>query len=278
MSCPVSGRVVPSVQLRPSRSRTCVDDHRGLLGRRDGVADVVDDDGPQPGRDAVERPLGGVRDGVQPVLVREVRDRRAERRVHPPRAGQEVAELVGQRVVAVDQPAERRPVHRLRVPALGHLRQLLRVAEEQQVPGRRRHRDRVREGELPGLVDDEQVEPAVGDPVAAGEVPLGAADDEAARLPGVERDRVLALRQRLPDGVVGVLVLRLLADALRGQPGVVDGAQHVLDHRVRLRDDAHLPALRRERRDRRDRRCTSCRCRAAPARPGRSRRGRGRRR
>ena len=91
--------------------------------------------------------------------------------------------------------------------------------------------------------------PPVGDPVAAGEVPLGAADDEPARLPGVERDRVLAGGQRLPDGVVGVLVLRLLADLLRRQPGVVDGAQHVLDHRVRLRDDADLPALRRERRD-----------------------------
>ena len=61
--------------------------------------------------------------------------------------------------MAVHDPAERRRVDRLGVGALAHLRQLLRVAEQQQVAARRPTTAIVeRERELAGLVDDEQVE------------------------------------------------------------------------------------------------------------------------
>src|SRR3712207_8536002 len=50
----------------------------------------------------------------------------------PPARGEEVAELGREHVVAVAQPAERGLVDRLRMARLAHLRQLLRVAEQQQ--------------------------------------------------------------------------------------------------------------------------------------------------
>jgi len=62
---------------------------------------------------------------------------------------------------------------------LTDLRQLLRIAEQQQVSRCRSDRDGVCQAELPGLLDDQHVEAAPVDTVGIGEVPGGAADHAA---------------------------------------------------------------------------------------------------
>ena len=58
--------------------------------------------------------------------------------------------------------SEQMPQHRVaaaeRVRSLDHLVELLRVADEHDVPRRRPHRERVGERDLPGLVDEEVVD------------------------------------------------------------------------------------------------------------------------
>ena len=75
--------------------------------------------------------------GLQSAFVGQRRHRCAHRRMHAVRAVQEVAALGGQRAVIFDQPAQRGSVDRLGMRALADLRQLLRVAEQQQVGGSR---------------------------------------------------------------------------------------------------------------------------------------------
>ena len=79
-------------------------------------------------------------------------------------AVQKVAAFGGQGAVVFDQPAQRGPVDRLGMGALADLRQLLRVAEQQQVGGRRGDRDRVGQTELAGLVDHQQVQSFPAEP------------------------------------------------------------------------------------------------------------------
>ena len=76
---------------------------------------------------------------------------------------EEVAELGGQHRLVADQPAERGRVDRVGVGALRHLRQLLRVAEQQQPVAGHRAGEGLGERELAGLVDDEEVELAAAD-------------------------------------------------------------------------------------------------------------------
>ena len=97
------------------------------------------------------------------------------------------------------------------VRALHGLRELLRVAQEDDVPRRAAHRDEVREGDLPGLVHDERVE-RPGRPLARPE-PRGPRHDVHApvaqrRLHGlVVVDHLHARRARR------VVVVGLLEDA-----------------------------------------------------------------
>ncbi len=126
--------------------------------------------------------------------------------MHSVRPIQEVAELFGQCAVILHQPAERRCVDRLGVVALADLRQLLRVAEQHEVPGRPRHRDGVGKAELARLLDDQQVQAGCLHPVVVREIPCGSAD-YAAR---VSRDEgcVLVLVDPLPRSVGRGVLLR----------------------------------------------------------------------
>src|SRR5665647_816361 len=86
--------------------------------------------------------------------------------------------------------------------ALAHLGKLLRVPEQQQPLRRHRGGNGTRQGELPGLVDDEQVQRAARDAAVVAEVPGGAADDVAAGLAG-EPAECLGVqgRPRMPPDV-----------------------------------------------------------------------------
>ena len=145
--------------------------------------------------------------GAQLAGVRQPRDGLGEGRVHAPGRLEEVAELGRQHRLVADQPAERGRVDGVGVGALRHLRQLLGVAEQQQPVAGHRAGEGLREGELPGLVDDDEVELAAADPLGAGEVPGGAADDVApagAHVPGGELGEVVGLGQGGPGGALGV--------------------------------------------------------------------------
>lgn len=64
--------------------------------------------------------------------IRQIGDGARDGRMHPPRPSQEEAEVGRDDVGAVHDPAERGCVDRLGVGALAHLRQLLRITEEEQ--------------------------------------------------------------------------------------------------------------------------------------------------
>jgi hypothetical protein len=165
--------------------------------------------------------------------------------MHAAALGEEGAVLGRQDLVSVGHPAERRGVDGFGMQGLAHLRQLLRVAEQQQVAGRHGDGDRRRERELPGLVDDEQVELAACDAGGIAEVPGGAADDVAvARVVVCELTQVVFAGQGSEREALDVGgVFDGLADAVSAEAGADDRVEHVLDDGVRLRDDADAPAV-----------------------------------
>ena len=156
-------------------------DHGRLFDGLRGVAVVPHRDGDQAGSDAGELAHRRRRVRGELTAVRQPRDRLGDARVHAPRAREEVAVLGRDDIGAVHDPAERRRVDRLGVRPLAHLRQLLRVAEQQQARGRERDGDRRGERELAGLVDHEQVEALARDARVVREVPRRASD----HVPGV---------------------------------------------------------------------------------------------
>ena len=124
--------------------------------------------------------------------------------------------------------------------SLDHLRELLRIADEDHVARARRHRERVGERDLPGLVDEEVVERPVVRRV--GEEPRRARGDVAV-------DDVVVVRDVLD---VLALVVRLRVAAARlllADEGRVDRVEHVVDRLVALRRDADGLAGSDERRD-----------------------------
>ena len=200
--------------------------------------------GVRPAGDAHEGAQRGDRMRVQLAVVRQVRHGLGDGRMHPPALGEEVAVLGRQHVVAVGDPAERRRVDRLGVVALAHLRQLLRVAEQQQVACGDARRDRGGERELAGLVDHEQVERPAGHAVGVREVPRGAADDEAGcRVLGRVLGDAVFRDDRVPVVARLAGVLRRLGDEVGIEPGADDRVEHVLDDGVGLRDDADAPPV-----------------------------------
>ena len=256
-------------------SCTSCDDPRGLLRRLDRVPLVVDLHDVQPGFEAVEP--AGTGDGlvgVQPAVVGEDGDPLAQRAVHPPGLLQEVAALRRKGGVSLVQPAERRLVDGFGVGALADLRQLLRVAEQQQPLRGDRHGEGVRQGELAGLVDHEQVELAPPDPVEVGEVPRGATDEAA-----VAHGRRGSRRGRRPCAARSTAGRRCAWAACRPAPRA--GPRRPRRRGSARRRRATGPPRRRASRARRGssprgRRRRSCPCRVGPARRRRS--GRGRRR
>ena len=90
------------------------------------------------------------------------------------------------RRLAVEQVLEHRRLAPVRVRALQHLAELLRVADEHEVARRGAHRERVGERDLAGLVDEQVVELAVV--LAVGEEPGRAAEQVAVVAVGVVED------------------------------------------------------------------------------------------
>ena len=81
--------------------------------------------------------------------------------MEPERLLEEEAAVGWDRLLVPDQVPQHRGVAPVRVRSLDHLVELLRVADEHEVPGGGAHRERVGEGHLAGLVDEEVVEPGV---------------------------------------------------------------------------------------------------------------------
>ena len=128
------GRSGGSVHERPIRSRTrSTHERRPLRATRWSCRGGRTGTGCSPERRRSSSRSDASRLGVQLALVRQPGDRRARARdasasVSP---GSSRAPGAGRRAVA--DPAERGRVDRLGVRALAHLRQLLRIAEQQQV-------------------------------------------------------------------------------------------------------------------------------------------------
>ena len=128
--------------------------------------------------------------------------------------------------------------------ALGHLGELQRVTEENQIAGGGAHGQRVGEGDLAGLVDHEIVQRAVQ--LGAGEEPRRPCEE--LNVGGRVRERgVIPLA---PDEIAGELGLwiarRRFLEPLEthaGGPGhPLDLAEEVVDGLVALRGNAHAPS------------------------------------
>ena len=116
------------------------------------------------------RSVGGVE--LQPTFVERLRDEAADVRMHPPGPLEEEA-TVGRDRSARRRVGARAPTPRaLGMRPLGDLRELVRVAEQDHVASRRRHRERVRERDLACLVDEQVVERAAT--ISSREEPGGA--------------------------------------------------------------------------------------------------------
>ena len=124
----------------------------------------------------------GLRRAAEPPLVDRLGDEPADAAVHAVGAAEEDAELRRDGGVPVQQVLEAREAGLAGMAALHRLAELHLVAHQDQVPGRKAHGDRVRQGDLPRLVDEEVVERA--GQLLAAEDPRGAADQHRARRQG----------------------------------------------------------------------------------------------
>ena len=112
---------------------------------------------------ARDRRLSGARGMArQLALVHHVGDEPAHVGMHPPRHVEQHTTIVGERAVdRTQQVLERAHTRTVRVARLRHLRQLLRIAEQDHVRRRDRRRQRVGQTELTRLVDHQHVDRVV---------------------------------------------------------------------------------------------------------------------
>ena len=201
--------------------------------------------------------------GCEPPLVELLGDVAADVGVQAVGALEEEAAVGRDRLLVADQVLEHRGVAAVGVRALDHLVELLRVADEHEVPRGRAHRERVGERDLPGLVDEEVVERAVV--LGAREEPGGAGGEVA-----VGARRRVGRRSRCVELVVADSGLPPLAffRPLKLEPelagGVLDRVEQVVDRLVARRGDADALAVREQVRDQPARTSRSCRSRAGP--------------
>ena len=180
--------------------------------------------------------VGRDRVGQQAALVELLRDVVAHIRVQAEGALEEEAAVGRDRRLPGEQVLEHRRLGAVRVRALQHLAELLRVADEHDVVRAGRHRAGVGERDLAGLVDEEVVEPPVE--LGVGEEPGRAAEQLRVRGLLVLVD-VLDLRA----GVLrlGVAAARLL-HPVEGEPELgrarLDLGQELVDRPVARRGDA----------------------------------------
>ena len=188
--------------------------------------------------------------GREPAVVERVRDEPADVGVHPARALEEEAPVLGDRRALAEQVLEHRAPALAGMDALRDLRELQRVAEQHERPRARAQRERVRERDLAGLVDEEVVELPVE--LLAREEPGGAREEVVRRRSTNGSTSVLALdrarsRRRTPD-------CRRLPSSARGtrrpsRPRRLDLGEQLVDRLVALRGDADPLAAREQVRD-----------------------------
>ncbi len=171
----------------------------------------------------------------------------ADVRVEPVGALEEEAAVGRNRRVVAEQVPQHRGAAPGRVRPLDHLVELLRIADEDDVPRRRPHRERVGERDLPGLVDEEVVERAVV--VGIGEEPGGAGGEVAVDALGRCLDALDVRARVLRLGVAGARLLQpaVVEPELGG--GVLDRVEQVVDRLVARRGDADALAVRHQVRD-----------------------------
>ena len=95
---------------------------------------------------------------LQPPIVHQRRDEAADRWFEPVGMREKDAALGRNRAIVAEEMAERGDAGSLGVGRARDMRQLLRVAEENEILRARPDRDRIGERELPRLVDQEYVE------------------------------------------------------------------------------------------------------------------------
>ena len=150
--------------------------------------------------------------------------------------------------IRTEQVHERGDVGAVLVRTARGLFELLRVAQQHQVARRPRGGQRLGQRHLPGLVDNQHVEPADG--IGVGPQPRGAADD-GARSDAVQR-RACRLGELDAVQVFALVVLVHQAQVLglaRRIVGLAYGEQQVVDDLVADCRDADPLACRRERQD-----------------------------
>ena len=144
------------------------------------------DDGSRPDR---LPGIGGIRH--DPVLVERLRHESVHRRMHPVGPGQEEAAVGRQRAMVPDEVLESRALGTHGMDPRADLRELVRVAEEDDRARRATHGHDVGQRHLAGLVDEQDVDLALH--LVTGEQP---------RCPGRDVDRTIH-QGALDRGVVG---------------------------------------------------------------------------
>ena len=184
----------------------------------------------------------------QRAIIRQPRNPLTQRRIHTPRLTQEIAKTRIQRRRAIRQPAQRRNIHRVRMHTRRHLRQLLRITQQQHRTRRTSRRHRIRQRELARLINHQHVQRPGGHATLAHVIPHRTAKQQAART----RNQLhqLRIRHLRPRGVRGH---RFAAQTHRTRNiKTITGAarQHkILNHRMRLSYHTHLRTLRHQARN-----------------------------
>ena len=174
-------------------------------------------------------------DRPQTPLVERVGDEAADLGPHPSRLLEEQAELGLDRLGLPQDVVERARVGALRVDALRHLRELERVSEENDAAGCRAAGERVGEGELARLVDEQRVERSVH--LLARVHPRRSGDEERVRVVVAALLHVSGLLER----VVAALDAAEVEAFLRS--GALDLVDERADDLVALRDDPDPASL-----------------------------------
>ena len=184
----------------------------------------------------------------QRAIIRQPRNPLAQRRIHAPRLTQEIAKTRIQRRRTIRQPPQRRNIHRVRMHTRRHLRQLLRIAQQQHRTRRTSRRHRIRQRELARLVNHQHIQRPGGHAALTHVIPHRAAKEQTALTGNQLAQR--GIRHLRPRGVRSH---RLAAQTHRTRNiKTITGAarQHeILNHRMRLSDHAHLRTLRHQTRN-----------------------------
>src|SRR5439155_14756407 len=203
--------------------------------RRLRVAIVLDREVPNACADAVDLlPLEPLEREQAPV-VDDLRDEPAHLGVHSPRALEKESPVGRHGRIVAEQMLEHRATRSTRVDALRYLRELKRIAKQNDVVRRRTDRECVGERHLARLVDYKDVE--FGIELLACEKPCG--PGEETHLPVAERGELVLV---LDPGSL-ILRVRVASRALLQRADragrYFDFVEQIVDRLVRRRDNTH---------------------------------------